>query len=162
MKEVATKNQKLKSLIKGMVAIGLIQVFVGVSPAQETIISKKNYTFDFSYKDVWAATQIILGTYPLETNDLQNGLIRTSELKPGQFWQPPFEKNIEDKYAQTISLKFFKITANKTELQITKQASRETDFLGSSSPVKTEPWEELRIIYKIKREIEIKKVLDRI
>jgi hypothetical protein len=151
-----------KYIFKMILTIGIIQIFLFNSHAESNLVSKKNYTFEYPFKDVWAATQIILGTYPLETNDLQNGLIKTTDLKPGQFWQPPFEKSIEQKYSQQITFKFFKISPNRTELQILKQANLETDFLGSSKPVKTEPWEELRLIYKIKREIEIKKILSRI
>lgn len=123
------------------------------------IESKKNYTFNYSFKDVWAAAQVILGSYPLETNDLNEGLIRTTPLKPGQFWQPPFEEPIDYPYSQTLTFQFFKLSPNRTQIQILKKAAIQTDFLGSEKKVQTEPWEELRITYKINREIEIKKTL---
>lgn len=130
--------------------------------AKVDITSKKNFVFNHSYKDVWASAQIVLGTYPLETNDIANGLIKTSLLKPGQFWQAPFDAPIEGNYTQTLSFQFYKRNPYQTELQILKTANQRTDFLGSEKSVKSEPWEELRLVYKIKREIEIKKILAQI
>jgi hypothetical protein len=130
--------------------------------AKVDITSKKSFVFDYGFKDVWASAQIVLGTYPLETNDIANGLIKTSLLKPGQFWQAPFDIPIEGNYTQTLAFQFYKRSPYQTELQILKTANQKTDFLGSETSVKTEPWEELRLVYKIKREIEIKKVLAQI
>lgn len=142
----------------------LLLVFLtsSLAQAQDDSFSKKKFIFDHSMKDVWAAAQTVLGTYPIETNDLSNGLIKTSELRPGQFWQPPFEEPIEGSYTQSLSFQFFKQGANRTELQISRTAKQQLDFLGSKKTVEREPWEELRLVYKIKREIEIKKILAQI
>lgn len=124
--------------------------------------SKKNYTFNYKYKDVWGAAQVVLGSYPLETNDKRAGLIRTTPLKPGQFWQPPFEKKIEDNYSQTLTFQFYKPSSTRTQLQILKKSTVTMDFLGSERSIVIEPWEELRLVYKIKREIEINQILNRV
>ncbi len=141
---------------------GLILVISWGALAKENIKSQKKFIFEHNFKEVWAAAQIVLGTYPLETNDIKNGLIRTSLLKPGQFWQPPFETPIDGNYTQSMSFQFYKTNSYETELQIQKTANLQMDFLGSNKSVEREPWEELRLVYKIKREIEIKKVLAQI
>lgn len=130
--------------------------------AESNIVNKKTFVFEHNFKDVWDSAQIILGTYPLETNDVSDGLIQTTPLKPGQFWQAPFEKTIDYNYTQTLTFKFYKLDNYRTQLQIVKLATAQTDFLGSQRDVVSEPWEELRIVYKIKREVEIKKILARI
>ncbi len=136
---------------------------IAVSPlAKAQIESKKNFVFDHSFKEVWAAAQIILGSYPLETNDLNAGLMVTSKLGAGQFWQAPFENQVSSNYSQILSFQFFKPTSQSTQLQILKKSFYQTDFLGSQKDVALPPWEELRLVYLIKREIEVKNVLKRI
>lgn len=130
--------------------------------ADSSITNKKKFVFNHSLKDVWNSAQIILGAYPLETNDISGGIIKTTPLKPGQFWQAPFEKQIDSNYIQVMTFHFYELGPKNTHLEITKTASAQTDFLGSQLNIKSEPWEELRLVYKIKREIEIKKILAQI
>lgn len=124
--------------------------------------TKKNFVFNHGFKDVWAAAQVILGNYPLETNDLNSGLMVTAKLGSNQFWQAPFEKPIDSGYSQVLSFQFFKPNNQTTQLQIIKKSFYQTDFLGSQKEVILPHWEELRLVYLIKREIEVKKILNRI
>lgn len=141
----------------------LILIFVfKTSICMSEVESKKNFVFNHSFKEVWAAAQIVLGSYPLETNDQEAGLIVTSKLVPGQFWQAPFEDPIEDNYSQVLRFQFFKPNPKKTQLQIVKKAAYTTDFFGSKQDVLVPAWEELRLVYLIKREIEVKQILTQV
>jgi hypothetical protein len=134
----------------------------GPALSQSDFESKKIFVFNSAFNDVWNAAQLILGSYPLETNDQKNGIIRTTELKPGQFWQAPFEKKLEENYAQTLVFQFFKLNPKTTQVEIIKKAKVQTDFLGSERNITVESWEELRLVYKIKREIKIKSILNQL
>ncbi len=155
------KNFALKLVFRKLFLFLFLLSFSHNVMAQDKIVNKKNYVFNYPYKKVWAAAQIVLGSYPLETNDLEAGLMVTASLKSGEFWQAPFESQISDNYSQTLSFQFSKPNAQNTQLQITKKAIFKTDFFGSEKEVMTQPWEELRLVYKIKREIEIKNILER-
>lgn len=130
-----------------------------ISFAVEGEALSKKYIINHSLKKTWAAAQIILGEYPLATNDFENGLIKTSKLKPNEFWQPPFENQIESNYYQYLEFRFLKINPVVTELEIVKRAVAKTDFLGSERSLDPNEWEQLRIVYKINREISVQDIL---
>ena len=130
--------------------------------AQTYAINERKFLLPFSYKTVWNAAQIVLGIYPLTVNDIDKGVVKTSLLKKGSFWVAPFEKEHSDRYSQKLEFRFVKVHPQQTHLYIYKQAFMTTDFLGSKREIQSNGWEELRIFYKVKREIKIKNILSKL
>lgn len=128
----------------------------------DTIRNQKEFVFPASMKRVWKATQFALNTYPLDTNDMSSGLIKTQPLKPEQVWLAPFEKKLPTNYRQTFTIRFVKLDSRNTKMLIEKNAEVQTDFFGSTVKQFSSGWEELRLYYKIRRELEIEKVLSRL
>ena len=91
---------------------------------------KIKFSLPFKYQTVWNAAQIVLGSYPLVFNDIENGIVKTQLLKKESCWTAPFEKEHSNRYSQRLEFRFVKVHSQLTDLYIRKQASVTTDFLG--------------------------------
>lgn len=144
-----------------LMSLGLIPPAFGQS-SSTALKNKKVYYYQASYDQVWKATQMALGSYPLELNDASNGIIKTQRLTAKEVWTAPFEKPLPSNYTQVMTLKIFQVKPRLVQVTIEKSSKTQVDFVGSTKPLVSSGWEELRIFYKIKREIRLERILKRI
>lgn len=139
-----------------------------LSPAQaqqqrpSSSSNKKVHLFNTSYNNVWNAIQLAMGSYPLDVNDIKTGVIKTQKLTYKETWTAPFESPLPSNYQQVLHVTVFKVSPRITQVTIEKQASAQVDFVGTTKSLDTSGWEELRLFYKIRRHIDLERVLKRI
>jgi hypothetical protein len=111
------------------------------------------------YDQVWRAMQKAAAGYPLQTNNIDQGILETDTVKHGQIWQAPFKRDRKQLLGR-YRLKF-KITKGKVSghesmrVTITKMISQEKDFFSGEDNLPSDGFEEKALLYRIERELDI-------
>jgi hypothetical protein len=115
--------------------------------------------FAADYEEVWRAMQKALVSYPLQTNNVDQGVLETDELKLGQVWSAPFPRDRKQLIGRyRLKLKLTKGKAGgRTSMRVAvlKQIRHEKDFFSGEDLRPSDGFEEEAILYRIRRELEI-------
>lgn len=106
---------------------------------------------------VWRATLIALSDYPLETTNFEQGIIKTKVLTEGDIWKPIF-RSPNSEHIYTISFNVFD-SGYGTRVSLDKELKRKATFDRNEEIIKTKKVEEDLILYRIKRELLIDRLI---
>ena len=117
------------------------------------------------FDEVWRAAQLALQFYPMEINNMDLGILQTAPITGSQVWTPPFQEDPPTGgVSYRLDLKVIKgrIKGKKAnKVIITKSIVRKKDFFSGPEEVPSDGLEELTILYRIGREIQIERALQR-
>lgn len=118
-----------------------------------------------SYEAVWRATLQTMGKYPLKTYDEDTGVIETDYIRGQNIWMPPYKKEYgAGGFRYKINVKLIKVKSQRgpnIRVVVLKLPEIQKDFFSSPTKVSSDGLEELSIVYRIEREIQIQKLLKR-
>ena len=126
-------------------------------PASQVYISDYDLT--------WRAAQKAMLDYPLKINNIDAGVIETDLIKGEELWKPPFKaKRRNPGLRYNIKLVATEGKRNgkaATRVRVYKKTTLEKDFFSGKKDIGSDGFEEQSILYRIEREIEIEKALER-
>ncbi len=123
--------------------------------------------FNSDFQDVWRAAQISIAQYAIRVNDIDSGILETDSIKLDRGWQsphkpptPPGGRNysIEVRIARGYSKNSRR---PKIRVRVTKNLRVRRDFFSKVKELRTDGLEEMSILYRIGRELEIEDGLRR-
>ena len=126
----------------------------------------KERLFHTSTNNVWRATQLVLQDYPIRVSDSTTGILETKQMK-GDHWVPPHQEGEDMKSGlrYRLRIKVVKVRLEKgvaTKVIIHKKVTLQRDFFASLETLPSDGLEETAILYRIGRELQIDKVLERL
>jgi hypothetical protein len=131
-------------------------------PPQATM-GPHSKVFEASYDEVWRAVQKSLVSYPIQLNNIDQGIIETDSIKGPQVWRPPFNKNDEktnQKYILRVNVVKGQVNKKEsTRVTILKSISIEKDFFSGEDRLPSDGYEEKALIYRVQREILLERSL---
>lgn len=118
-----------------------------------------------TFEEVWTAVNRVLQPYPLRISNMDQGLLETDVVRGARVWYPPH------KTETAVSAEMYRLTVRvikgalenraATKVTIVKDANIQRDFFSSPKALPSDGLEEKSILYRITREIQIKRALDR-
>lgn len=130
-----------------------------------TVSGPQSKNIQAAYDSIWKASLQTMGKYPLRTYDQEAGVIETDFIRGDNVWIPPYKKKyIPGGYRYKLNLKLIKVksrTENYVRVVVLKQPELQRDFFSTPEKIQTDGLEELSILYRIEREVEISKLMAR-
>lgn len=116
-----------------------------------------------SFEETWRAVQQSIITYPLKANNMDIGQIQTSTIRGSNQFNPPHIENSKSAngHRYTITINVLKLSSKKTKVSIIKESMVYRDFISDPEDKSTDGLEEMILLYRIGREIEIEKMLSK-
>lgn len=122
-------------------------------------------TFPASFEEVWSATQKAFSAYPVQTNNIDLGIIESALIRGSQLWSAPhLEKTSFSGVRYRLLGRVIKGMLDKrkaTKVIIEKRMEMQKDFFSQSEPLKSDGLEELALMYRIQREIIIQRAIQK-
>jgi hypothetical protein len=120
--------------------------------------------FSETYENVWRSTQLALASYPIKVNDSDSGIFETQLIRGDKTWvSPSVEKNPSGGQRYKISVRILKGNDKNgdpaTKVIVLKRAEIQRDFFAETEKLPSDGLEELSIMYRIERELDISKTL---
>lgn len=116
------------------------------------------------YEQIWRASQKALARYPIRVNNSDTGLLQTDYIRGSKAYSPPFDrKTFSSGYRHQISLRLAKGSAqgrSAVKVSVTKAPELQRDFFSTATSLESDGVEELVILYRIQRELDLEKALD--
>lgn len=150
---------------------GFLLSFPGcaLSPTENSRGEAKERVFHAPIEKVWRATQLVMQDYPIRISNSDRGLLETALIK-GDKWSPPYQKkeNIKHGLRYRIRVKVVQIPREDgeehmaTKVIIYKKVFLHKDFFASPEPLSSDGLEEIALLYRIGRELQIDKILEKV
>lgn len=124
-------------------------------PEKDLPPGPQTQVFVVPYDEVWRAVQKALINYPIQLNNIDQGLIETDIIKAEQVWRPPFGAPPAN-WRYFLRVKVGKGDVNgrpSTRVAIFKNISLEKDFFSGEDKLPSDGFEEKAILYRIEREL---------
>jgi outer membrane lipopolysaccharide assembly protein LptE/RlpB len=117
-------------------------------------------TFRVPYETLWRATQQALLNYPMNINNMDTGHLQTLYITGKHRFQPPHKKDetLPSGYQYRLNVNIIK-GEKASRLVILKEVRLQKDFFSDPQELVSDGFEEKALIYRIKREIIIEKIL---
>lgn len=116
-----------------------------------------------SYDEVWRAIQKAFSGYPIQVNNLDQGILETDVIKGAQVWVPPYEKSPRpSNYHYVLNVRVVKGRSKGKEsaqVMIVKRISMQRDFFSSDEEMPSDGLEEESLLYRIDRELHLERSL---
>lgn len=124
----------------------------------------KVQVYNSPYLEVWRATLITVGKYPLKSYDEDSGVIETDLIKGEEVWIPPHKKKyVRGGYRYRITARVIKGSEkNSTKVIILKQPEIQKDFFAAAEKLPSDGLEEASLLYRIERELALSRALSKI
>lgn len=165
-------SKTLARLLYGLALVAVVGGLVGCSSAliePERIEIKdpgpKSKVIKGEFLDVWKATLITLGKYPLKAYDEETGVIETDFIKGKEAWIAPHKKQyVPGGYRYRLQVRVFKGRKGSglTKVVIRKHQEDQKDFFSNPKKIETDGLEELALLYRIEREVALEKALSNV
>ena len=119
-------------------------------------------TFNVPYDMVWRATQQAMLNYPMNVNNMDTGQLQTLYITGKHRYKAPHhdKKILPSGYQYRLNVSIIR-GENKARVIISKEARLLKDFFSEPQEVFSDGFEEKALLYRIKREIVIEKILKR-
>ncbi len=154
-------------LLAATLILWQLPLFLGgcatTSTANEFHYGPRTIIIKASYDEVWQAVQQAMANYPIEINNVDEGLITTDSIRNGQVWSAPFNEHY--KYPNfTYRLKVIVLRGGikghpACKVFITKYIDVQKDFFSGVEHMPSDGLEEGSILYRIERNIQIQRAL---
>lgn len=136
------------------------------SPPVKESMGPQYRIFEGSYDEVWRAVQKSLASYPIQINNIDQGIIETDNIKGDQIWRPPFQqdrKPINLRYVIRVNVVKGRPTKKGETVKVTilKSITLEKDFFSGESRQPSDGFEEKALLYRISREVQLERSLRR-
>lgn len=136
---------------------GLSESEIGSGAPQELV-------FREPFENVWRAGQLAVARYPIKVNDMDSGVLETDNIKGDLAWSPPHLRRPPSggrRYKLNIRILKGKIGDNApgTKVLVSKRIDIQRDFFSPSESKPSDGLEEISILYRMRREIEVEKFL---
>ncbi len=116
-----------------------------------------------SYDEVWRAIQKSFSGYPIQVNNLDQGILETDVIKGAQVWAPPYEKSPRPaNYHYVLNVRVVKGRSKGKEsaqVMVVKHISLQRDFFSLDEEIPSDGLEEESLLYRIDRELQIERSL---
>ncbi len=143
-------------------------IHLGCAHESEKIEPSFKPQSEFFYSDfdrVWRATQIAISAYPLKVNNMEKGLLLTTNINSNSVFKQKHLKKKSSaavKYNLKINLVKGRINGkNSVKVVIQKNKYHSSNFFSGPKELPSNGIEEKTILYSIKRELQVESVLDR-
>lgn len=133
--------------------------------ASEEPTSPQVQVFNTSFDEVWRAVQKTLAGYPIQINNIDQGLVETDVINNNDIWRAPFRR--EAKYMSPRYMLRVNVTRGKmknrdsTRVSIFKNMIIEKDFFSGIESRPSDGYEEKSLLYRIDRELKIERSMKR-
>jgi hypothetical protein len=120
--------------------------------------------FPESYDDVWRSVQLAMANYPIKVNNQDAGILETEAIKGDAAWNSPGQKRMTSGGSRyRIIVRVVKGRTEKNQpagkVIILKLGEIQRDFFSPYEKLPSDGLEELAIMYRIERELQIEKAL---
>lgn len=171
---MAKTNNTKKSLIARalffaplILVTSLILTSCGSTTAQKKTNSQyKQRLFTASYDSVWKALQLSLQNYPILVNNYDKGLLKTDFLSPDEAWSSDTQKGqfkSSAKYQIIVNaIKSAPGPKQTVRVRVKKLIFNQKDFFSGVSKQTGNGYEETVILYRIHRELQLEKRVQKI
>lgn len=173
LREMHLIYKSLTQLTKPVLALAVLALTACSHSPTNTIKGPHVAFVKTSYDKAWRATQLALNKYPIQTSNVDKGYIATQAITLNSVWTPA-HKSIKTYGGERYRLKVNLIKGNVksnykgetykepgVKIIVKKEVSRLRDFIAEPERMQSDGIEEELIIYRIKREILIEKVIER-
>ncbi|OFZ12415.1 MAG: hypothetical protein A2Z20_06615 [Bdellovibrionales bacterium RBG_16_40_8] len=146
-------------------SFALIGCAIFNTPADEIFTRPLSEVYDVPYDDVWRATQKALANYPIQINNIDQGVIETDVIRGDKVWRLPLTSQnqpVSWRYQLQVKIIKGKIESKpSTQVSIFKRISKEKDFFSGEELLPSDGFEEKAILYRISRELLLERSLKR-
>lgn len=124
--------------------------------------------YDADYERVWRAVQIVLTNYPIAVNNLDAGILETDTIRVHKGWLRPEHPPIPPGGRfYTINVQVARGSSPSVgrpvvRVRVTKKVYIQRDFFSSKSEIPSDGLEEQVILYRIGREVQIDRGLEKV
>ncbi len=118
-----------------------------------------------SYDSIWRATQLAVQKYSIKINNYELGVIETEAIDANRGWTNPFDA--KKGHSSILYRLVVKVIKGRREgkqahkVKVLKEISRARDFFSDDESLPSDGWEEVAILYRIQRELEIELALQK-
>ena len=132
------------------------------APKKPTFPTPAVKVFQSDYSSVFAAAKKALSPYSFNIVSFSNKVLETDIYEIHEKWQPQHRKATtkEKNGYYLINVKFLELE-EKTAVKVTKKQRKQLDFI-SSKDIPSDGLEENMILYRIKRELFLDKILKKL
>ena len=135
-------------------------------PSQSSFQGPRETVFYAKFDHVWRAVGLTLQKYPLQSSDVDKGLLETGPIKGNEAWVSPHEEKKERgglSYRLRVQVTEGHIKGYlATKVSIDKEITLKRDFFSGEETIPSDGLEELALLYRIGRELQIDKALEKI
>jgi hypothetical protein len=123
--------------------------------------------YDAEFERVWRAVQVTLANYPIAINNMDAGILETEYVRSDKGWLSPEAPPIPPggrKYKINIQVaRGMSEDSNRQviRVRVTKELVTQRDYFSDTSPLESDGLEEQSLLYRIERELEVDKGLDK-
>lgn len=126
----------------------------------------KEAVFNAAYESTWKAAEKSLENYVLANNNSESGIIQTDWIRGDDIWTPPTaKKKPSSGQRQKLTLFFTKGKSGGSDsvrIQVKKESEILKDFVSEPESLVSDGLEELNILYRIERELNVAKAIKRL
>ncbi len=119
-------------------------------------------TFNAPYEMVWRATQQALLNYPMNINNMDTGQLQTLYITGKHRYQAPHNEQefLPSGFQYRLNVNIIK-GEKRSRVVISKEVRLQRDFFSPPEDLSSDGYEEKMLLYRIRREILIEKLLKR-
>jgi outer membrane lipopolysaccharide assembly protein LptE/RlpB len=142
----------------------LFVLLLGGCATQEKPEADREYSKSFRvpYESIWRATQQALLNYPMNINNMDTGQLQTLYITGKHRYRAPHsDKNpLPSGYQYRLNVNIIR-GEEISRVVINKEVRLQKDFFSDPKELATDGYEEKMLLYRIKRELLIEKLLKR-
>lgn len=130
------------------------------STPQTSLETEYSRVYDAPFELVWRATQQALLNYPMNINNMDTGYLQTLYITGKHRYKAPHKENelLPSGFQYRLNINIQK-GDERSKVIVAKESRLQVDFFSKPRELKTDGFEEKVILYRIKREITIEKLL---
>jgi hypothetical protein len=118
-----------------------------------------------TFEEVWRATNLVLQPYPLRVSNMDQGTLETDVIRGYKVWGPPFKTDVgRSGESYHLTLHVVKGALDKrqaTKVTLLKDGEVQADFFSEPRALPSDGMEEVSILYRIGREIQLERALSK-
>ncbi len=127
-------------------------------------VESESLAVNTSLEKAWRAAQLALAEYPIRVNNQDSGIIETEPIRSDQGFRVPGRERqgapSGRKYRIQVRIYRDHGTDDATRVVVRKTIETQKDFFSAAEKVASDGLEELAIMYRIERELNIEKAAD--
>jgi len=123
--------------------------------------------YESDYERIWRAIQVVLSRYPIAVNNMDAGILETDFIKVHEGWLPPEHPKVPPggrKYKINVQVARGATPDSKdtvVRVRVKKIIELHRDFFSAKQEIESDGLEEMTILYRIKREVDVDQGLER-